>query len=124
MRPLPFVLSGLLAALVFALLVKLLLLYPALGIAPADRPRIQLLALWTAGVLAICFGTAAYLTKLSPIGFRDVAEAGSLTAALEMRREGRARTKSAGKRNFATWTILTGCWLILLYFLSWLVFSR
>lgn len=84
----------------------------------AERLRVWLLILWTSGVMAICFGAAGLLGFSAPLGFREVAEAGSLTEAVAARRRA-ARTSAAFHRNFAWWLIVTGALLIGTYFLAW-----
>ena len=97
--------------------------FSALGLETLDeRQRAWLLAVWTVGVLAICFGVSGLMGGLNPLGFRDVAEAGSVTAAIEARREAnKQRDKSF--YNFAGWTVSTGGFLLLVYFVGWIVSS-
>ena len=84
----------------------------------AERLRVWLLTLWTSGVMAICFGAAGILGFSAPLGFREVAEAGSLTEAVAARRRA-GRGSQAFHRNFAWWMIVTGAMLIGTYFLAW-----
>lgn len=125
-RPLFFWISSILAAVAFAALVGVLFPYEAIGLeTPADRERAWLLTTWTSGVMAICFGAAGLLSNLSPLGFRDVHDVGSVTAALEARREEIRRTRASGiLYNFAGWTVCTGVWLVLVYFAGWIVMGR
>lgn len=93
--------------------------YEALGVETgAERARVWLLTLWTSGVMAICFGAAGILGYATPIGFREVSEAGSLTRALAERRRARQREGSLHS-NFAWWLVVTGAMLIAIYFLVW-----
>lgn len=93
--------------------------YDALGLTTeTDRSRVWLLLLWTSGVMAICFGAAGLLEHGSPLGFRDVAAAGSLTQALQQRR-GARRSGAPYHANFAWWLIVTGALLIVIYFVVW-----
>ena len=109
------------AALVIAALLNFLFPYGLLGAeTEADRQRLWLLMLWTSGVLAICFGSAGLLNAFSAIGFRDVAEHGSLNAAVEAKRES-IRGAGSGFYNFAGWTVSMGLALVLIYFVVWLV---
>src|SRR5690606_10308160 len=74
--------AAVLLPLAFALATYWLFPYGSLGLEGVeDRHRAWLLTLWTAGVMAICFGGAGILSSITPLGFRDVAEAGSLLAA-------------------------------------------
>ena len=84
----------------------------------ADRARIWLLTLWTGGVMAICFGAAGLLGYSAPLGFKEVADAGSLTRAMEERRRSRRQIGSI-YTNFAWWLMVTGALLIVIYFLVW-----
>ena len=123
MKPLYFWGTALLAAIVLGL-AALLLPYEAIGIETAvERRRVWLLTVWTAGVMAICFGGAGLLSGVIPLGVRDIAEDGSVTAAIEARREARKR-QSAAFYNFAGWTVSAGALMILLYFLVWLTTGR
>ncbi|MEX2583786.1 MAG: hypothetical protein WD766_10960 [Gemmatimonadota bacterium] len=124
-RPSVFWTSSMLVALTFAGLSSLLMPYEALGIDTGpDRQQTWLLTLWTSGVMAICFGVAGLLTNISPLGFRDVHDSGSVTAALDARREESQRQRASGIYNFAGWTIVTGAALILVYFGAWWSIGR
>ena len=93
--------------------------YDLLGIEDLqDRHRTWLLTLWTGGVMAICFGGSGLIGTFSPLGFRDVADAGSVRAAIEMRERAR-RERAGGFYNFAGWLVALGGCLILLYFVGW-----
>ena len=113
--------SSLVLALVFAAATAFLFPYEALRLVePADRVRVWLLTLWTAGVLAVLFGLAGILAFATPLGFREVHDAGSVTAAREARDQSRPR----GQRfhdNFAWWLVCTGLVLLLLYFVAWIM---
>ena len=84
----------------------------------ADRLRAWLLMLWTAGVLAICFGSAGLIGVMSPIGYREVADAGSVTAAIAARDRAR-RQETPFHRNFAWWLVVVGAMLVVIYFFAW-----
>ena len=85
---------------------------------PLEQRRVWLLTLWTAGSMAVLFGASGLLAFFSPLGFREVHEAGSLYAAMEARR--RARGRGQGFHgNFAWWLVCTGALLICVYFLAW-----
>jgi hypothetical protein len=107
------------AAGAWAVATSLLISVDGLGFETgAERLRVWLLALWTSGVMAICFGAAGLLGYGAPLGFREVAEAGSLTEAMAARRQA-ARQSHPFHRNFAWWLIVTGALLIGTYFLAW-----
>ena len=111
--------SALALALVFAAAAAFLFPYESLRLTgPGDRGRIWLLMLWTAGVMAVLFGVAALLTFFTPLGFREVHDAGSVTAAREARRQSRSRGQGFHD-NFAWWLVCTGFILISLYFVAW-----
>lgn len=84
----------------------------------AEQRRAWLLTLWTVGVLAILFGASGLLAFAAPLGFREVAEAGTLTGAREARRQAQG---GAGTfhRNFAWWLISFGGLMVVLYFAAW-----
>ena len=85
---------------------------------PAEQRRAWLLTLWTMGVLAILFGASGLLAFATPLGFREVAEAGTLTGAREARDQ--ARGGAAGfHRNFAWWLVAFGALMVALYFIAW-----
>lgn len=124
MRPRLFWSSALLAAVAVGGLIAIAFPYGLLDIeTPADRERAWLLTTWTAGVLAICFGGAGLLSTLSPVSFRDVAEAGSVPAAIEAHRAARLGREPLFY-NFAGWTVATGFLLLVVYFGGWLVLGR
>jgi hypothetical protein len=107
------------AALAVAGSAALFLPYEALqlGTRP-ERVRAWLLTLWSVGVMAVLFGVSGLLAFTSPIGFRDVAEAESVTGALETRRQLRA-SRPGFHSNFAWWLICTGLLLIVIYSIAW-----
>jgi hypothetical protein len=70
--------------------------------------------------MAICFGAAGLLSAVSVVGFRDVHDVGSVTAALDAHREEAAKRRESGIYNFAGWTVSVGVWLVLIYFFAWL----
>ena len=111
--------SSIVLAVVFAAAAALLFPFDSLGQgAPEDRVRVWLLILWTAGVLAVLFGAAGLLAFWTPLGFREVHDAGSVTAAREVRVQARPRGQGFHE-NFAWWLVCTGLVLILLYFVAW-----
>jgi hypothetical protein len=121
-KPIYFWSSAAAAGVILGGAIALLFPYGALGIEPgAERQQAWLLTVWTAGVLAICFGGTGLLALYSPISFRDVAEAGSVAAAIETHRELRSQRGESPFYNFAGWTVSAGAVLILLYFAGWLV---
>ena len=112
------------AAIAITVLIALAFPYGALGLqGEADRHRALLLSVWTVGVLAICFGATGLLAVHSPIGFRDVAEAGSVDSAIRTHRQQRAQRGESPFYNFAGWTVTTGGMLILAYFVLLLALS-
>lgn len=111
--------SAIAVAVAWTVAASLLLPYEALGLETgADRGRAWLLTLWTSGVMAICFGVAGILGFAMPLGFKEVAEAGSVVEAMEARRRSR-RQGGSFYQNFAWWLIITGLLLIIIYFLVW-----
>jgi hypothetical protein len=104
------------AALVVAALAALLPLAPALRARTgAELARLWLLTVWTAGVLAILFGAAGWISGFRGLGFRDVASAGSVQAAAERKKAG-----ALAPRGFAPGVVTTGVVLIAIYFAGWL----
>lgn len=111
--------SAVLVAAGWAVASSVLFPYESLGmVTGADRSRVWLLTLWSSGMMAICFGIAGILGYSSPLGFKEVAESGSLTQAFEARRRSR-RQAGSFYSNFAWWLIVTGAMLIAIYFLVW-----
>lgn len=123
-RPARFWGSAVAVVLVFALAAALLLPYEALQLrTEADRWRAWLLTLWTGGVMGVLFGLAGLLGFVSPVGVRDVVEAGSVARAKEERRTSLSAGLSGFHGNFAWWMISTGALLIGLYFASWTILA-
>jgi hypothetical protein len=115
-RPLYYWGSAVLAALVFAALVPVLFPFRALGLEPAaDRPRIWLLTVFCAGVMALLFGASGVIGGRF-VGLRDVLEARSATIAIERQRQAREGLKGRGWMNAGTWTLTAGASLIAIYF--------
>lgn len=124
-RPLRFWGSALLAAALVAALATLVPLYPPLGLETAmERQRAWLLTVWTAGVMAVLFGLSARLGGLRVLGFREVASAGSLRAALEERRRAGRGGGSEPAGSFDLWVVATGALLIGIYFAGWALLER
>ena len=123
MRPAYFWASSAATAAAMGALAAIAFPFGALGLETVDeRQRAWLLTVWTCGIMAVCFGVTGLLGGLNPIGVRDVAEAGSVRAAVDARREAnRKREKSF--YNFAGWTVSTGGFLLLVYFAGWLALS-
>ena len=123
-HPLRFWSSAVALALLFAAAAAFLFPFEALGRgAPEERARVWLLTLWTAGVMAVLFGLAGLLAFATPLGFREVHDAGSVTAAREAREQARPRGQGF-HRNFAWWLVCTGLVLLLLYFVAWVTGMR
>ena len=121
-RPLVFWGSAVLAALVFAALVPVLFPFRALGLDPAaDRPRIWLLTVFCAGVMAILFGASGALGARF-VGLRDVLEHRSATIAIERERQAREGSAARGRMNPGVWTVAAGASLIAIYFVLLAVF--
>lgn len=118
MRHSRFWISAVLFAAAFAAAASWLFPYDLLRLHDeAERNRAWLLTLWTAGVMGICFGATGLFSSALPLGFRDVAEAGSVSAARE------ARRRDAGASpfyNFAGWAATTGGFLLIIYLFAWL----
>jgi hypothetical protein len=113
-----FWLSALGAAAAFAFAARFLLPYGALQrVTPSERIQVWLLTLWCVGAMAICFGLPALLGRASPVGVKDVADAGSVTAAIEARRA--RRDEPHRWLNFGSWLALFGALLIGIYFVAW-----
>lgn len=111
--------SAVVVAVTWTVAASLLLPYEALGLETgAERGRAWLLTLWTSGVMAICFGAAGIISYAGPMGYKEVAEAGSLVQALEARRRGK-REQGSLYTNFAWWLMTTGAILVVVYFLVW-----
>jgi len=108
------------AALGFAGVVALLFPFGALGLHSAtEMQRAWLLTVFTGGAMAICFGVSGLLGLITPVTFGDVAQVGSVVAAVEARQEERRRLTNPFY-NFAGWTVSTGAFLVLIYFTGWI----
>jgi len=95
--------SAVLAAAGFAALVPLLFPFRALGLDPAaDRPRIWLLTVFCAGVMALLLGVSGMIGGHF-LGLRDVLEAKSATIAIERHRQAREGLAGRGWRNAGGW---------------------
>ena len=115
--------SAVLSAAMFAALVPLLFPFRALGLEPsADRPRIWLLTVFCAGVMALLFG-ASGLVGVRFLGLRDVLEAKSATIAIERERQAREELAGRGWRNAGGWLVAAGASLIAIYFVLLLVLA-
>jgi hypothetical protein len=113
--------SAVLVAVTFAAMTALLTPYETIGAeTDTDRHRVLLLILWTSGVMAVCFGAAGLLAAVTPLGFRDVAETGSVKAAIEARQLASRRIEDRFF-NFAGWMLATGVFLIGIYFAAWIL---
>ena len=111
--------SAILVALLFSAATALLLPYDALRLwTEPERWRAWLLTMWTGGVLAVLFGLSGLFGVASPLGFREVAEAGSVMKAMETRHRARS-AQPAFYQNFAWWLVFTGLMLIVVYFAAW-----
>ncbi|MDR0786817.1 MAG: hypothetical protein LBG44_03020 [Gemmatimonadota bacterium] len=119
MRPLTFWISAVSASLVLSGVLALSFHFLALSaVQPAGR--LWMLSVWTLGVMMICFGLAGFTAAFSPPGVREVAEQGSVTAAIEARREASRSHAASPFYNFAGWTTVTGILLLVIYFIVWL----
>ncbi|MBV9772723.1 MAG: hypothetical protein JO040_02160 [Gemmatimonadetes bacterium] len=111
--------SALAVALAVATAAALLFPYAALGLgSTAERERVWLLTVWTAGVLAVLFGLTARLGWAKGIGVREVSEAGSFREAADALRKSE---RADPVRRADVWIIATGVFLIGIYFAGWLV---
>ncbi len=124
MSPGRFWLSTVLVAVAFGGLVAVAFPYGALDLeSAAQRERAWLLTVWTAGVMAICFGVAGLVSAVSPIGVREIAESRSVLDAINAQRDIRRQRESEPFYNFAGWTTMTGVFLLVVYFAGWLVIA-
>jgi hypothetical protein len=114
--------SAVALALAVTLAAGVLLPYEALQLeTQVERLRAWLLAVWTAGVMAVLFGLSGLIAYGGAIGFRDVVEAGSMKAALEARAKAARAAGGLGFHgNFAWWLVSTGALLIAFYFVAWI----
>lgn len=117
-RPLTFWASALGVAMGFAGLVPVLFPFTRLGlVTEADRDRVWLLVVFTAGVMAILFGIAAWVGGPRMVTLRDVVEGGGIAEARARREKAdRARADRPRYGNPATWTVATGAFLVGIYF--------
>lgn len=122
-RPLTFWGSALAVAMAFAGLVPLLFPFHRLGlVTDADRDRVWLLVVFTAGVMAILFGAAAWVGGPKMISLRDVVESGGVDQARAAKEKAdKARGEFARYGNPAAWTVAMGGFLIGIYFLLWIL---
>ena len=120
-RPLTFWGSALGVAMAFAGLVPVLFPFARLGlVTDADRDRVWLLVVFTAGVMAILFGAAAWVGGPRMVTLRDVLEGGGIAQARAQREKAeRARGDRPRYGNPATWVVATGGFLLTIYFLLW-----
>ncbi|HET7321810.1 MAG TPA: hypothetical protein VFI96_04885, partial [Longimicrobiaceae bacterium] len=117
-----FWLGALAAAALFAAASARFLPYAALRMdTGAMRLQGWLLTLWCTGAMAICFGVAGLLSHVTPIGVKEVAEAGSVAGAAEAHRRSKGGRGSGFHGNFAWWLVVTGALLIIFYFVAWSV---
>jgi hypothetical protein len=113
--------SAVLTAAAVAALVPLLFPFRALGLVPAaDRTRMWLLTVFSAGVMLVLFGLSGWLGSRF-LGVRDVVEAKSATIAIERQRQSREGGRDGGWRNAGGWTVAMGATIILAYFVLWMV---
>lgn len=122
-RPLTFWGSSLGVAMAFAGLVPVLFPFHRLGlVTDADRDRVWLLVVFTAGVMAILFGAAAWVGGPRMLTLRDVVESGGIARAREQREKAdRARAERPRYGNPASWAVATGGFLIAIYFVLWML---
>lgn len=112
-------------AILSAALVPVLMPYEALRlVAEADRERAWLLTVFCGGVLAVLFGVTGVLGSGQLLTLRDVADAGSVIEAKRKATASRAVRDAEGQlerydRNFGVWLIVTGVFLLVIYFALW-----
>lgn len=111
-------------ALAFAALVPVLFPFGLIGgYTPADRERVWLLCVFCTGVMMALFGISARLGGFSFITTRAVVESGGVQNVLAQRaadERKQAREDTGGFRgDFATWVIVTGVFLLCIYFALW-----
>ena len=108
------------AGIALALLVPLLFPFRALGLDPAaDRPRIWMLTVFCAGVLALMFGLSGALGGRY-LGIRDVYFARGVAQAVDQHRGSGRAAGPGGWMNAGVWTIAFGTALIAIYFVLFL----
>ena len=122
-RPLNFWGSAAGVAMAFSSLVPFLFPFARLGaVTAADRDRIWLLVVFTAGIMAILFGAAAWVAGPKMLTLRDVVESGGVAEARAVREKAdRARAAAPRYGNPATWLIATGGFLVGIYFVLLMV---
>jgi hypothetical protein len=104
------------AAAALALLVPLLFPFRALGLDPAaDRPRIWMLAVFCAGVMALMFGLSGVLGSRY-LGVRDVYFARGVAQAVDWHQKAGAVPRRSRWLNAGVWTLAFGASLIAIYF--------
>lgn len=104
------------AALLFAALVPVLFPFGALGLdRAADRPRVWLLTVFCAGIMAVAFGVSGAIGGRF-LGVRDVLEAKSYTIAAERQKQAMESVRGRGWMNAGTWTVAAGASLLATYF--------
>ena len=104
------------AAAAFALLVPLLFPFRALGLDPAAvRPRIWMLAVFCAGVMALMFGLSGILGSRY-LGVRDVYFARGVAQAVDWHQKAGAVPRRGVWLNAGSWTVAFGATLIAIYF--------
>jgi hypothetical protein len=104
------------AAAAFALGVPVLFPFRALGLDPvAERPRIWMLTVFCAGVMALMFGLSGALGSRY-LGVRDVYFARGVTEAVDWHQKAGAVPRRGGRLNAGVWTLAFGASLIAIYF--------
>jgi hypothetical protein len=122
-RALTFWGSALGVAMALAGLIPVLFPFRQLGlVTPEDRARVWLLSVFTAGVMAILFGVAAWVAGPKMISLRDVVESGGVDQARAAREKAdKARGERTSYGNPAAWAVALGGFLIGIYFLLWIL---
>ena len=104
-------------SIAFAALVPALFPFRALGLDPAaDRERIWLLTVFTAGVMLGLFGLSGWIGGRRAVGMRDIVEAGGARQAMERAARGDDPPAAGYTSNAAAWCIVTGVLLLVIYF--------
>jgi hypothetical protein len=105
-----------LAAVVFAVLARLLFPFGALGLESAgERARVWLLTVFCAGVMALMFGLSGALGSRY-LGIRDVYFARGVTQAVDWHQKAGAVPRRSRWLNAGVWTLAFGASLIAIYF--------